>query len=123
PLGPLKIAGALALAALFSFLLVSIGLGIGARMNSMEGFGLVMNFLTWPMFFFGGALFDLTQSGPALRLAAYGDPFTYCVDLMRWVLLGWSVLPVGLDLAAVLSFCAATGAWGIVSFGGLQQTR
>ena len=123
PLGPGKIAGALLLAMLFSFLLVNIGLGIGARMNSMEGFGLVMSFLTWPMFFFGGALFDLTQAGRGLRLAAYFDPFTYCVDLMRRVLLGWSVLPLGLDLAAVLFFCAATAAWGIVSFGGLQQTR
>jgi len=123
PLGPFKIAGALALAGLFSFLLVNIGLGLGARMSSMEGFGLVMSFLTWPMFFFGGALFDLTQAGSWLRLAATLDPFTYCVDLMRWVLLGWGVLPAGLDLAAVLFFCAATAAWGIVSFGGLQQTR
>ena len=123
PLGPAKIVEAMLLATLFSFLLVNIGLGIGARMNSMEGFGLVMSFLTWPMFFFGGALFDLTQAGRWLRLAAYFNPFTYCVDLMRWVLLGWSVLPAGFDLAAVLFFCAATAAWGIVSFGGLQQTR
>ena len=69
------------------------------------------------------ALFDLTQAGRWLRLAAYFDPFTYCVDLMRWVLLGWGVLPSGLDLAAVLLGCAATAAWGIISFGGLQQTR
>jgi len=123
PLGPIRIAVAALLSMLFSFLLVNIGLGIGARMNSMEGFGLVMSFLTWPMFFFGGALFDLSQSGRALRLAAYCNPFTYCVDLMRRVLLGWSVLPAGVDLAAVLLFCAVTAAWGIVSFGALQQTK
>jgi len=123
PIGPIKIAAAALLSMLFSFLLVNIGLGIGARMNSMEGFGLVMSFLTWPMFFFGGALFDLSQSGSALRLAAYLNPFTYCVDLMRWVLLDWSVLPASVDLAAVLFFCAVTAAWGIVSFGGLQQTK
>ena len=92
-------------------------------MKSMEGFGLVMSFLTWPMFFFGGALFDLNQSGPWLRLAAYLDPFTYCVDLMRRILLGWSVLPPALDLAAVLACTAAATAWGVVSFGALQQTR
>jgi ABC-2 type transport system permease protein len=123
PLGPLRFAGALALAALFSFMLVNIGLGLGARMNSMEGFGLVMSFLTWPMFFFGGALFDLSGAGPWLRLAAVLDPFTYCVDLMRWTLLGWGVFPAGLDLAAVLLCTAGTAAWGIISFGGLQQTR
>jgi ABC-2 type transport system permease protein len=123
PIGPLQFAGALLLSTLFSFLLASLGLGIGARMNSMEGFGLVMSFLTWPMFFFGGALFDLTQSGPWLRLAAALDPFTYCVDLMRRVLLGWSVYPWPVDLAVVLLCCAAAAAWGIVSFGAMQQTR
>lgn len=123
PMGLLQFAAALGLGALFSFLLVNIGLGIGARMNSMEGFGLVMSFLTWPMFFFGGALFDLSGAGRWLRLAAVLDPFTYCVDLMRWTLLGWGAFPVGLDLAAVLLCTLATAAWGIVSFGGLQQTR
>jgi ABC-2 type transport system permease protein len=123
PMGFLQFAGALALAALFAFMLVNIGLGLGARMNSMEGFGLVMSFLTWPMFFFGGALFDLSGAGRWLRLAAVLDPFTYCVDLMRWALLGWGVFPAGLDLAAVLLCTAGTAVWGIVSFGGLQQTR
>jgi hypothetical protein len=42
---------------------------------------------------------------------------------MRWTLLGWGAFPVGLDLAAVLLCTLATAAWGIVSFGGLQQTR
>ncbi|HAM36548.1 MAG TPA: ABC transporter [Elusimicrobia bacterium] len=123
PLGPLQLAAALVLSMLFAFLMANIGLGIGARMNSMEGFGLVMSFLTWPMFFFGGALFDLSRSGKWLRLAACLDPFTYCVDLMRWVMLGWGAFPAGLDLAAVLFFCAVTAAWGVVSFGRLQQTR
>lgn len=123
PLSPLRAVGALLLSVLISLLMANIGLAIGARMKSMEGFGLVMSFLTWPMFFFGGALFDLTQSGPWLRLAAYLDPFTYCVDLMRWVMLGWSVLPPALDLGAVLLCCALSVAWGVHSFGGLQQTR
>jgi ABC-2 type transport system permease protein len=122
-LGPLQILAALLVTVLAAFLMTNIGLAIGAWMNSMEGFGLVMSFLTWPMFFFGGALFDLTKSGRWLRLAAYLDPFTYCVDLMRRVMLGWSALPPALDLAAVLVFGAVTAVWGVISFGGLQQTR
>ena len=121
PLSPLQVLGAAGVAVLASFLMANIGLGIGARMNSMEGFGLIMSFLTWPMFFFGGALFDLHQSSPWLRLVSYLDPFTYCVDLMRWVMLGWSVLPPGLDLAVLLIFCALSAAWGVVCFGSLQQ--
>jgi len=123
PIGPLQMLAALALSTLFAFLLAGIGLGLGARMKSMEGFGLVMSFLTWPMFFFSGALFDLTQAGPLLRWAALLDPFTYCVDLMRRVLLGWSVFPWPADLAAVLAFSALAAVWGVLSFGRLQQTR
>jgi ABC-2 type transport system permease protein len=122
-LGPLQVLTALLLAVLISFLMANIGLAIGARMNSMEGFGLVMSFLTWPMFFFGGALFDLNAAGRWLRLASYLDPFTYCVDLMRRVMLGWSVLPPAVDLGMLLFFAAVTAVWGVVSFGGLQQTR
>jgi ABC-2 type transport system permease protein len=123
PLGPLRLAAALGLSVLISFLMVNVGLALGARMKSMEGFGLVMSFLTWPMFFFGGALFDLSGSSQWLRLAARLDPFTYCVDLMRWIMLGWSVFPPGLDFLAVAFFCAVTAVWGVLAFGGLRQGR
>ncbi|MBI4669829.1 MAG: ABC transporter permease [Elusimicrobia bacterium] len=123
PLGPAKILTAFILSVPFSFIMANIGLSIVARMNSMEGFGLVMSFLTWPMFIFGGALFDLSKAGPWLRLAAYLDPFAYCVDLMRWVMFGWGAFPLTLDLTAVVFFCLVSAAWGVFSFGSLQQTR
>ncbi|MDD5657152.1 MAG: ABC transporter permease [Elusimicrobia bacterium] len=123
PIGPARAAGALGLCALIAFLMANIGLTLGARMRSMEGFGLAMSFLTWPMFLFGGALFDLSGAGRWLRLAACADPFTYCVDLMRWILLGWGVFSPALDLAAVLAFCLATAVLGVYAFGGLQQSR
>ncbi len=123
PLKAGQAASALILATLTSFLMAAIGLAVGARMKSMEGFGLVMSFLTWPMFFFSGALFDISGSGRWLRLASCLDPLTYCVDLMRRIMLGWSVFSPGADLAAILAFCAAAAAWGVWSFGGLQQSR
>ncbi len=123
PLGPAQFLWALLVSTLTSFLMATIGLAIGARMKSMEGFGLVMSFLTWPMFFFGGALFDISGSVQWLRLASCLDPFTYCVDLMRHVMLGWSVFSPVTDLAAILVFSAAAAAWGVWAFGGLQQSR
>ncbi len=118
---PAALAAALILSALVAFATVNLGLVIGAWMKSMEGFGLAMNLLTWPMFLLSGALFDLSKSEGWLRFAAYLDPFTYCVDLMRRALLGWSLLPPAVDLAAVLLFAAGGAALGIAAFGTLSQ--
>ncbi|PIU19740.1 MAG: ABC transporter, partial [Elusimicrobia bacterium CG08_land_8_20_14_0_20_59_10] len=81
PLSPAKILLSLAAAVPISYMLTNLGLTIGARMKSMEGFGLVMSFLTWPMFFFSGALFDLAAAAPYIRVVSLFDPVTYAVDL------------------------------------------
>jgi ABC-2 type transport system permease protein len=54
PLSVTKIALCLAASLPVSYMIVNLGLTIGAKMKSMEGFGLVMSFLTWPLFFFSG---------------------------------------------------------------------
>ena len=45
---------------IIAFALSALGLVIAARMRSMEGFQVVMNFLLMPMFFLSGAIFPLT---------------------------------------------------------------
>ncbi|MDQ7773113.1 MAG: ABC transporter permease [Elusimicrobiales bacterium] len=106
-----------------AYMITNIGLVIGAKMKSMEGFGLVMSFLTWPMFFFSGALFDLATAAPYIRLVALVDPVTYAVDLMRYVLIGYGYFPPLLSLGALLGFCAVTTALGVAAFGAIQQEK
>ncbi len=123
PLNAFQIALSLAAAFPVSYMITNIGLTIGAKMKSMEGFGLVMSFLTWPLFFFSGALFDLRTAAPYIKIISLFDPVTYSVDLMRGIMLGQGAFPVWADLAAIAFFCLATTALGVAAFGTLQQEK
>ena len=104
-------------------MIVNLGLTIGAKMKSMEGFGLVMSFLTWPLFFFSGALFDLSTAAPYIRTISLFDPVTYAVDLLRIIMLGKGAFSPWTDLGALAAFCLVTTVIGVLAFGDLQQEK
>jgi ABC-2 type transport system permease protein len=106
-----------------SYMVANIGLSVGAKMKSMEGFGLIMSFLTWPMFFFSGALFEISDTTPVIKTISFFDPMTYAVDLTRRILLNSSHFPVYLDLTVIGIFAAITTFIGVKFFGELQQTK
>jgi len=123
PLSPLQVALCLAASFPVSYMITNIGLTIGAKMKSMEGFGLVMSFLTWPLFFFSGALFDISKAEPYIKTISLLDPVTYAVDLMRIIMLGRGAFAVWTDLGMIFLFCAAATAIGVSAFGKLQQEK
>jgi ABC-2 type transport system permease protein len=123
PLSPLKVLLCLLAAFPVSYMITNMGLTIGAKMKSMEGFGLVMSFLTWPLFFFSGALFDLGTAAPYIRAISLFDPVTYSVDLMRIIMLGKGYFSVWINLGAIAAFCLATTVLGVAAFGKLQQEK
>jgi len=123
PLSAVKIALCLAISFPVAYMITNIGLTIGAKMKSMEGFGLVMSFLTWPLFFFSGALFDLAAAEPYIRAVSLLDPVTYAVDIMRIIMLGKGAFPAWADLAAIAVFCLVTTLLGVTAFGRLQQEK
>lgn len=73
-----------------SFMIVSIGLAIGGATKTMEGFGLVMNLLTWPMFLFSNALFEIKSTTHFIKIISLLNPFTYTVDLFRKITINYS---------------------------------
>lgn len=89
---------------ILSFALSAMGLFIAARMKSMEGFQLIMNFLMLPLFFLSGALFPLSNLPSWLMILTRIDPATYGVDAIRKVALSAGTLPpeVGDKLGASL---------------------
>lgn len=93
---------------------ISIGLIFGTAMKDMEGFSLIMNFVTFPLFFLSGALYPIGGLPDIIKYVSYIDPLTYGVDGMRAMLIGYSTFPVWLDLAVISGFAAlfiALGAW------------
>jgi ABC-2 type transport system permease protein len=82
---------------LIAFLFTSLGTAIAARLDDMQGFQLIMNFLVMPMFFLSGALFPLTGLPSALEVITRIDPLTYGVDALRGTLANASHFGLGFD--------------------------
>jgi ABC-2 type transport system permease protein len=66
-------------------------------MKDMQGFGIVMNFVIFPIFFLSGALYPLGNLPVYVRVLTYVDPLTYGLDGLRGALIGVSTFPIGFD--------------------------
>ncbi len=78
---------------LTSVSLTSMGVLIGAKMRSMEGFQTIMNFLLMPMFFLSGAFFPLRELPAWMNALVKVNPLTYAVDSFRQAIFGAMGLP------------------------------
>jgi len=116
PFTPVVIVEAFMMLLLISIAMVSIGLVIGANLKSPEGFSLVINFVMWPMFFFSGALFPVSNLSPWLSAVTYINPLTYGVDAVRGIILGINHFPIILDAAVLLIFAVIMMGIGVLSF-------
>jgi ABC-2 type transport system permease protein len=68
---------------LISFAVTSLGVAIAARMRSMQGFQMLMNFLVMPLYFLSGAMFPLGSAPAWMQPFMRVDPLTYGVDALR----------------------------------------
>jgi ABC-2 type transport system permease protein len=118
PLNPLIVIEAFLMLLLISVAMVSIGLVIGANLQTPEGFGLVINFVMWPMFFFSNALYPQRNIPGWLTALTYINPLTYGVDAVRGIILVryHPLFPFYLDIAVMIVFSAIMMVIGIFSF-------
>jgi ABC-2 type transport system permease protein len=119
---PLILGEALPVMLLITFGLVSVGLIVASFIESLESFGLIVNFINMPMFFLSGALFPVRGAGVPnwLQIAASCNPFTYAVDALRTVILGGSwqpLFPLYVELLVVTCFDLAMITIGTWAFG------
>ncbi len=81
----------LPIALLFMFLIAvmftALGTAIASRLEDMQAFPLLMNFLIMPLFFLSGALFPLEGLPRGITLIASFNPLTYGVDGIRGALI------------------------------------
>jgi ABC-2 type transport system permease protein len=97
-LNPLLVLQLLGLMFLTAFALTSMGILIAARLQSLEAFQMIMNFLILPMFFLSGAFFPLRGLPAWMSVITRLDPVAYGVDPMRRLLLGADLAP-GINIA------------------------
>ncbi|TMF15429.1 MAG: ABC transporter [Chloroflexi bacterium] len=76
-----------------AFALSALGVAIGARMRSLQGFNMVTQFIIMPMFFLAGALFPLQGLPAWMTVLTRLDPVSYGVDPLRRTVLGAAGLP------------------------------
>ena len=108
----------LPLALLFMFMIAllftALGTAIASRLDDMQAFPLIMNFLIMPIFFLSGALFPLEGLPKTLDLITTYDPLTYGVDGLRGSLTGLShigIIPDIIILACVIVVIGFVGSY------------
>jgi len=86
-LSPLLVGQMIALMFVLGFAMTSLGIAVASRVQTLEGFGVVVNLFTMPLFFLSGALFPLVGIPGWLAVLTRLDPATYGVDPLRRVVL------------------------------------
>jgi ABC-2 type transport system permease protein len=101
---------------LIAFFLGALGLLLSSLIKQLENFAGVMNFVIFPMFFLSSALYPLWKMQEAsvwiYWLCQY-NPFTYCVELLRFALFGQLNLTA---FSVILGATVITAVLALISF-------
>lgn len=95
-------------ALLFMFMIAcaftAAGISIASKLEDMQSFPIIMNFIVAPIFFLSGALFPLDNISPSLRALINFNPLTYGVDGIRGSLTLSSHINIFLDFGVIFGF-------------------
>jgi len=99
---------------------IGLGIALASKIESHEGFQMVMSFLTMPLVLLSGAFFPIVNLPGWLKMLVYANPLTYGVEALRWCLLGNSTIPISLSIAVLIIFSIAMIALGGRLFGTMR---
>ncbi|MCZ7397983.1 MAG: ABC transporter permease [Candidatus Methanoperedens sp.] len=83
---------------------IGLGIALASRIESHEGFQMVMSFLTMPLVLLSGAFFPITNLPGWLKMLVSLNPLTYGVEALRFCLLGNSTIPISVSLIVITLF-------------------
>jgi len=86
---------------LVAFLFTALATSIASKLEDMQAFPIIMNFLIMPLFFLSGALFPLDNLPKALQIITRLNPLSYGVDAIRGTLTGQVHLGYFLDFGVM----------------------
>ncbi len=99
-----------------ALLFAAAGTALASRLEDMQGFQLITNFIIMPIFFLSGALFPLTGLPPAVAFLVHINPLTYGVDALRHVLAGATQFSLVTDVSVLVCVTAAFLVIGAYTF-------
>ena len=103
---------------LLSMTFVGLGVSVATLINDTQAFHLIMNLLTFPMFFLSGVFYPISNFPNWLQKVAMANPMTYGVDALRSTMLNISELHLLTDLMVLALIAIA-----ICLFASMRFTR
>lgn len=99
----------------------AFGTALAARLDDMQGFPLIINFVIQPLFYLSGALFPLHDLPLALRLITYVNPLSYGIDTLRYAL-GGSVVAMSpvLNVTVLVGMIIVVTGIGVYQFSKIE---
>lgn len=97
-----------------------LGTSIASRVEDMQAFPTIMNFMIMPMFFLSGALFPVNNFPLAVKVISYLNPMTYCVDLLQHTLGSGHTFNIFLDLGVVAAMITTLAIMGTFLFNRME---
>lgn len=110
----------LPLALVFMFLLAyvftALGTALASKVQDMQAFPLIMNFIIMPVFFLSGALYPLESAPTTIKTIALFDPLSYQIDALRQILTNASHFGLAIDFGITIMCAALVTLLGIYLF-------
>jgi ABC-2 type transport system permease protein len=94
----------------------ALGVTVGSRMRTFEGFGVISNFVVLPLYFLSGGVFPPEGLPPWMRALLMANPVSYGVDLMRAAIGQPHSFSAALDVGVQALFAVAMCAAALVTF-------
>lgn len=105
---------------LIAIMFTALGTAIASRLQDMQAFSLIMNFLLMPLFFLSGALFPLEGLPKIIETIARFNPLSYGIDGMRGALSGTAHFGIGIDLIVIAVVTIIIGIIGTYLFSKIE---
>lgn len=120
PISFIGFIGAIIFMMLISLVFTAVGISIASRLEDMQAFPLIINFIVMPLFFLSGALFPLDTAPKAIQVIGTINPLTYGVDLLRGSLIGLNQYSMVLDLNVIVLCLIIASAIGTYLFSKIE---
>ena len=99
-----------------ALLFAAIGIAIASKLEDMQAFPIIINFVVMPLFFLSGALFPLDKIPKAIKVISLFNPLSYGVDSLRGTLTGISHIGLVVDAMILIVSLIIAGAVGTYLF-------